>query len=77
MDSRFIFFTAQDGAIVVSVDSREVGTARDAESLAGILMQNGITSGYCSSSIDFCEEEGFEPGEAAAMIDSASNCFGQ
>ena len=75
MDSRFVFFSAQDGAVLVSVDSREVGRAGDTETLAGILCSNAITGGYCSSSIDFCEEEGFAPGAAGEMIQKALECF--
>jgi hypothetical protein len=77
MESRFVFFSADQGRIHVSVDRQEIGSASCAESLAGILMKNGITSGYCSSSIDFCEEEGFEPGAAGEMIAEAFDCFGE
>ena len=77
MDSRFVFFTAEDSRVHVLVDHQEIGSASRVEELAGILMSNGITSGYCSSSIDFCEEEGFEPGAAGEMIAEAFDCFGE
>jgi hypothetical protein len=77
--TRFVFCGAADGRVEVSVDQQPVGSASTAEELAGIFMQNGIAAGesiYCSSSIDFCEEEGFEPGAAGEMIESALDCFG-
>jgi len=76
---RFVFATADEGKIEISIDQQPVGSASTAEELASIFMQNGITAGesvYCSSSIDFCEEEGFEPGAAGEMIEAALDCFG-
>ena len=77
--TRFVFATADEGKIQISIDQQPVGSASTAEELAAIFMQNSVTAGesvYCSSSIDFCEEEGFEPGAAGEMIESALNCFG-
>jgi len=77
--SRFVFCGAADGRVEVSIDQQPVGSASTAEELAAIFMQNSVTAGesvYCSSSIDFCEEEGFEPGAAGEMIEAALDCFG-
>jgi hypothetical protein len=77
--NKFVFFGAADGEVLVSIDQQPVGSAATAEDLARILMINGVSTAddcYCSSSIDFCEEEGFEPGAAAEMIDAAFNIYG-
>jgi hypothetical protein len=47
--------------------------------LARILMENSVSTAddiYTSSTIDFCEEEGFEPGAAEEMIDAAFDIYG-
>ena len=72
--NRFVFFTAAEGKVEVIVDQQPVGSASTAEGLAQILMENSISAYddlYNSSSIDFCEEEGFAAGEAGEMIDAA------
>jgi len=77
--TRFVFATAEDGKITISIDQQPVGSASTAEELAAIFVQNSVTANesvYCSSSIDFCEEEGFEPGAAEEMIEAALDCFG-
>jgi hypothetical protein len=77
--SKFVFFGAADGEVLVSIDQQPVGSASTAEDLARILMTNGVSTAddcYCSSSIDFCEEEGFESGAALEMIDTAFDIYG-
>ena len=77
--SRFVFFGAADGRVQVSIDQQPVGSAATVEGLAAVLMANQVAAGdgiYTSSSIDFCEEEGFEPGAAGEMIRAAFGCFG-
>ena len=76
--NRFVFFSAADGRVEVSIDQQPVGSASTAEELCGILMKHGVSAAddcYCSSSIDFCEEEGFEVGAAGDMIDDAFRAF--
>jgi hypothetical protein len=78
--SRFIFATAEDGKITLSVEMQPVGSATTADGLVGILEEIGYSrsdSIYCSSSIDFCEEEGFEPGAAGEMLEEAVEDFGE
>ena len=76
---KFVFFGAADGEVTVTIDQQPVGSASTAEDLARILMTEGVSTAddcYCSSSVDFCEEEGFEPGAADAMIDRAFTIYG-
>ena len=77
--NKFVFFGAADGEVTVSVDQQPVGSAATADDLARILMINGVSTAddlYNSSSIDFCEEEGFEPGAAGDMITAAFDIYG-
>jgi hypothetical protein len=77
--NKFVFFGAAEGEVLVSIDQQPVGSAATAEDLARILMINGVSTAddiYTSSSIDFCEEEGFESGAALEMIDAAFDIYG-
>ena len=69
-----IFFSVSDGYVVCEVDD-ESYTCETSEDIVACLQQNNVTSKNCeimaSSSIDFCEEEGMEPGQADEMIDEA------
>ena len=71
----FVFLNAEDRGIVVNIDGTPVGYAVDAEELAEIFRANGITTDsdiFCSSSIDFAAEEGFDSdSDAHNMIDKA------
>jgi hypothetical protein len=76
---KFVFFGAAEGQVIVFVDSLQVGAASTAEDLARILMESAVSTAddiYTSSTIDFCEEEGFEPGAAGEMIDAAFDIYG-
>jgi hypothetical protein len=76
---KFVFFGAADGEVTVSIDQQPVGSASTADDLARILMENAVSTAddiYTSSTIDFCEEEGFEPGAAEEMIDAAFDIYG-
>ena len=77
--SKFVFFGAAEGQVIVFVDSRQVGAASTAEDLARILLENGVSTAddiYNSSTIDFCDEEGFEPGAAGDLIRAAFDIYG-
>jgi hypothetical protein len=70
----FVFVDAKEGHIHLSVDQKDVGRARTAPELALLFAANNISYGtsiHCSSSIDFCEEEGFEEGAAVDFVSEA------
>jgi len=66
----FTFLNACAGEIVVTVDDTKVGSASTAEGLAEIFTEYGCTAGdiYCSSSVDFASEEGFDSDDSAHNI---------
>ena len=71
----FVFFNAEDSAISVTVEQHPVGSAYTAQQLADVLRSAGVPSTaefYCSSSIDFAEEEGFASADVAhSLIENA------
>ena len=70
----FVYVAAKEGKIELTVEKEEIGTASSAAELALMFAANNITFGHsihCSSSIDFCEEEGFEAGRAEMLITEA------
>ena len=70
----FIFVAADNAKIKLSIDNKTVGSAATAPQLAVLFAANSISFGshiHCSSSIDFCEEEGFEQGAAEMLITEA------
>lgn len=72
--SRFVFFSANEGSIELHIEQALIGTAKNAEDLSKLLIANGVSFQddlSASSSIDFCDEEGFEPGEAGEIIEAA------
>ena len=72
--SRFVFFSADEGRIEVDVDGVVVGSADNADSLRKLLEDNNVTfqdDMAKSSSIDFCEECGFDEGEAESILNKA------
>ena len=69
--SRFVFFSAKDGQVTVSINHELVGTAGDSEQLVAILQKNGVTltdEMFQSSSVDFAAEEGFADDRGAYNI---------
>ena len=69
-----LFFSAVEGVVVVEelgAGGVVFGSAKTAVELAAILAKIRFSSSYKSSSVDFCEEEGFEAGAAGEMIDEA------
>jgi hypothetical protein len=67
----FVFLTAEDGGIVVSVNKNVVGCAFSAEELAEVFTANNVTADadiYFSSSVDFASEEGFATDDDAHAI---------
>ena len=70
----FIYVAALAGKIKLSIDNKAVGAAATAPQLAVLFAANSISFGshiHCSSSIDFCEEEGFKSGAAEMLITEA------
>ena len=70
----FIYVSADNAKINLSIDQKPVGSAATAGQLACLFAANQISFGcsiHCSSSIDFCEEEGFEAGAAEMLITEA------
>ena len=70
----FVYVDATAGKIELSVEKQRIGAAATAAELALMFAANNISFGHaihCSSSIDFCDEEGFEPGAAAMMVTAA------
>ena len=71
----FVFVGATDGKIELHVEQQRIGTAASPSELALMFAANNITFGqsiHCSSSIDFCDEEGFAaPGDAAMFVTEA------
>ena len=75
-----VFFTVQEGAIrftmsdggSATVDAAGISYAENDVSDAMIDLGVNTTDTFiCSSDVDFCEEEGFEPGEARVIIERA------
>jgi hypothetical protein len=73
--AKFVFLSAEDCSIVVSIDKNVVACAFTAKELAEVFKANKVTEAdsiYCSSSVDFASEEGFKNDEAAhKMINKA------
>ena len=70
----FVFVGATDGKIELHVEQQRIGAAATPSELALMFAANNVSYGqsiHCSSSIDFCEEEGFEPGAAAMLVTEA------
>jgi hypothetical protein len=71
----FVFLNAEAKNIVVSIDQQVVGRAENYQKLAEIFLANKIDQEsdiFCSSSIDFAAEEGFDSdSDAHNMIDQA------
>jgi hypothetical protein len=75
----FVFVGATEGKIELHVEQQRIGAAASPSELALMFAANNITYGqsiHCSSSIDFCEEEGFEPGAAAMFVTEAIEMVG-
>ena len=70
----FVFVGATDGKIELHVEQQRIGAAASPSELELMFAANNITFGqsiHCSSSIDFCEEEGFAPGAAEMFVTEA------
>jgi len=71
----FVYFNAEDAQVKLSIDSKVVGYADNAQQLANMLRANNVTQNnemYFSSSVDFASEEGFANDNAAhEIIESA------
>ena len=72
--SRFVFFSADEGSIELHIDQALIGAAKTVDDLSKLLIANDVSWNdmlSTSSSIDFCDEEGFEPGAAGYIIEEA------
>jgi len=71
----FVYFNAEDAPVKLSIDSKVIGYADNAQQLANLLSANNVTANnemYFSSSVDFASEEGFATDSAAhAIIEDA------
>ena len=71
----FVYFNAEDAQVKLSIDSKVIGYADNAQQLANLLSANNVTANnemYFSSSVDFASEEGFANDSAAhAIIEDA------
>jgi hypothetical protein len=71
----FVFVDAKDSKIELHIEQQRVGAAATAAELALLFAANNVSFGqsiHCSSSIDFCDEEGFAaPGDAAMLVTEA------
>lgn len=70
----FVYVAATDGKIELHVEKQRIGAAATAAELALMFAANNISFGqsiHCSSSIDFCEEEGFAAGRAEMLVTEA------
>jgi len=70
----FVFVDDKDSKIELYVEQQRIGAAATAAELALLFAANNITFGqsiHCSSSIDFCDEEGFAPGAAEMLVTEA------
>ena len=74
-----VFFSVSDSNLVCSINDEEF-VCSSVEDLVTCLKQNNITTKnsdmFCSSSIDFCEEDGMEAGQADVMLDEAFDELG-
>jgi hypothetical protein len=69
--ARFVFFSASNGAVNVTIDNILVGSAVCSEELVAILREQNVTAEdemFQSSSVDFAAEEGFEDDNGAYNI---------
>jgi hypothetical protein len=70
-----LFINCTPGCLEVSVFGVDhLMKADSAKELAEVFASLGVTETteiYCSSSVDFCEEYGWKPGAASAMIQRA------
>ena len=70
----FVYVSATDGKIDLHVEQVRIGAAASPSELALMFAANNISYGtsiHCSSSIDFCEEEGFAAGGAEMLVTEA------
>jgi len=75
--TKFVFCSATDNKIEIAVDDVVIVSSKDVNVLAEAIAKAEISliadSVSCSSSIDFCDEEGFEPNEAIEILRKAFN----
>ena len=69
-----VFFSVSNSNVVCSINNKEY-VVKTVKQLVTLLKTNNITNNnsdmYCSSSIDFCEEDGMLAGTAEVLIDEA------
>jgi hypothetical protein len=75
--TKFVFCSATDNKIEIDVDGEVIVSSKDVNVLAEAIAKAEISliadSVTCSSSIDFCEDEGFEADEAKEILVKAFN----
>ena len=74
-----VFFSVSNSNLVCSINDEEF-VCSSVQELVYILKRNNITTKnsdmFCSSSVDFCEEDGMEAGQADSMLDDAFDELG-
>ena len=72
--SKFVFFSADEGMIELHIENTLIGRVSTAKNLRALLEINSVNftdNISCSSSIDFCDENGFAEGGAMRIIRKA------
>ena len=74
-----VYFSVEYSNVVCDIDG-ESYTCETSEDIVTCLKQNNVTSEncdvFCSSSVDFCEDDSMEPGQAEELIDDALTTMG-
>jgi len=72
----FVYFSADNGKVEVSVEQKKIGSSKTATGLAKLLIKAKVNVDsddiFCSSSIDFADEYGFNHyNDARDLIEEA------
>ena len=69
-----VFFSVSNSNVVCNINEEET-VVKTVKQLVTLLKQNNITTNnsniFCSSSVEFCEEDGMLAGTADELIDEA------
>ena len=69
-----VFFSVSEGYVVCSINNEDY-VVKTVKQLVKLLKTNNITTTnsdmFCSSSVEFCEEDGMLANTADALIDEA------
>jgi hypothetical protein len=69
-----VFFSVSNSNVVCSINNKEY-VVKNVKQLVTLLKTNNITTNnsniFCSSSVEFCNEDGMLAGQADELIDEA------